>query len=142
MCREFPFRFKAACSLSSYLSRVIYFLISLSLPSLPFSLSLCEFIWESRGQRRGGGGGKSIKVSGDNCFPHRSLVSFLHYLSLLCFLFVYSLKLLCSSAFPPPSSMFPVSDPLSHIIGLQAYIYSSPQRPIDFILPLTASPTL
>lgn len=142
MCREFPFRFKAACSLSSYLSRVIYFLISLSLPSLPFSLSLCEFIWESRGQRRGGGRWKVNKSLWRQLFPPSVSCLLLALSLLLCFLFVYSLKLLCSSAFPPPSSMFPVSDPLSHIIGLQAYIYSSPQRPIDFILPLTASPTL
>lgn len=74
MCHEFPFRFKATCSPSSYLSRVIYFLISLSLPSLPLSLSCSLGIylvvtWMKRGRE------KSIEVSGDNCFPPIPLLS-------------------------------------------------------------------
>lgn len=84
---------------------------------------------------------KSIKVSGDNCFPRRSLVSFLHYLSCFAFVFVYALEPLCSSPFPPPSAPFPVSDPLSYH-RTTSYTYSSPERPIDLFLPLTASPTL
>lgn len=57
VCREFPFRFKAVCSPSSYLSRVIYFLISLSLPSLPLSLSRSLWIylvvtWTMGGKRK------------------------------------------------------------------------------------------
>lgn len=74
VCREFPFRFKLVCSPSSYLSRVIYFLISLSLPSLPLSLSRALWIylvvtWMKRERE------KSIKVSGDNCFPPICLLS-------------------------------------------------------------------
>lgn len=65
------------------------------------------------------GGEKSIKVSGDNCFPHRSLVSFLHYLC--CFAFYLFMRWSC---FAPPHFVlhrlcFPFRI-LSHIIELQA----------------------
>lgn len=115
MCREFPFRFKAACSLSSYLSTVIYFLISLSrsLCYTSLSLSLCVWIYLVVMWAEEGRWGESIKVSGDNCFPHRSLVSFLHYLS--CFA-VY--LFICRSCFAPPRFLvrqlrFLQSEPLS-----------------------------
>lgn len=145
-----PFRFKAACSLSSYLSRVIYFLISLS-PLTTLSLSVCEFIWQSRGQRRG----KVNKSLWRQLFPPSVSCLLLALSLLLCFLFVYAPRMLCSSPILPPtpsystppiSAGFPVWDPLSYH-STTSYIPRplpppSPEKPIDFILPQTARPVL
>lgn len=138
VCREFPFRFKAVCSPSSYLSRVIYFLISLSLPSLPLSLSRSLWIylvvtWTMGGKR------KVNKSLWRQLFPpHRSLVSFLHYLS--CFAFYLFMHWCC---FAPPHfllhRLFPVSDPLSYH-RTTSYTYSSPEEHIDFILGANSKP--
>lgn len=82
----------------------------------PHYSSLCVNLSDSHVDR---GGEKSIKVSGDNCFPHRSLVSFLHYLC--CFAFHL---FMCWSCFAPPHFLLHrlcfLFGSLSHIIGLQA----------------------
>lgn len=129
-----PFRFKAACSLSSYLSRVIYFLISLS-PLTTLSLSVCEFIWRSRGQRRG----KVNKSLWRQLFPPSVSCLLLALSLLLCFLFVYAPRMLCSSPILPPtpppsystppliSAGFPVWDPLSYH---RTTSYTSPPDPL------------
>lgn len=125
VCRKFPFRFKAACSLSSYLSRVIYFLISLPLPSLPFSLSVWIYLVVTWAKTGGGGVQKVNKSLWWQLFP--PLVSrLLLALSLsFCLLFVYSMKLLCSSPLPHPWATFPVSAPLSYHKTTSLYLFLS-----------------
>lgn len=139
MCREFPFRFKAVCSPSSYLSRVIYFLISLSLSPLTTSLSFSLWVNLSGSHVDEEGERKVNKSLWRQLFPpHRSLVSFLHYLS--CFAFYLFMH---RSRFAPPHfllhRLFPVSDPLSYH-RTTSYTYSSPEEHIDFILGANSKP--
>lgn len=102
-----PLRFKAVCSLSSYLSRVIYFLISLSpaprslgplLPRVNLSGSHVD-------RRRG----KVNKSLWRQLFPPSLSCLLLALSLLLCFLFVYAPWTLCSSQPATPAPPLPPS---------------------------------
>lgn len=141
VCCEFPFRFKAACSLSSYLSRVIYFLISLSLPSLPFSLSLSVWIylvvtWKEEGKE------EEVKVNKSlwrQLFPP-SLSCLFWALSPLLLLSIYLRKLLCFIAFPALLASFPVRASLSCNRTARLYLTAPYRGLLILFFTRTASP--